>query len=89
MHEPLHIYMIDLPSLPGKFEETEDFIAKMLGEADSIAWGSLLVACRIHKNADMAEKAAERLLAIDPWNSGAYSTLANIYSTCGEWNKAG
>jgi pentatricopeptide repeat protein len=80
--------MIDLLSRAGKFEETEDFIAKMPVEPDSIAWGSLLTACRIHKNVEMAEKAAERLLAIDSWNSGAYSTLANIYSTCGEWNKA-
>lgn len=80
--------MIDLLSRAGKFQETEEFIAKMPIEPDLFAWGSLLAACRVHKNADMAEKAAERLLAMDPWNSGAYSTLANIYSTRGEWNKA-
>ena len=36
-----------------------------------IAWSSLLGGGRVHKSADMAKKAAERLLAIDPLNSGA------------------
>lgn len=42
---------------------------------DSIAWGWVLGACRVHKSVDMSEKAEERLLAIDPLNSGANSTL--------------
>ncbi|KAJ1700163.1 hypothetical protein LUZ63_008675 [Rhynchospora breviuscula] len=80
--------MIDLFSRAGNFQEVEDFIAKMPVEPDSVAWGSLLAACRVHKNTDMAEKAAGRLLASDPWDSGAYSALANVYSACGKWNEA-
>jgi hypothetical protein len=57
-------------------------------EPDTIVWGSLLSACREHKNADMAKLAAEKLLSIDPDNSGAYSALANVYSACGRWNDA-
>jgi hypothetical protein len=52
-------------------------------EPDAIVWGSLLSACRVHKNADLAKLAAEKLLSIDPDNSGAYSALANVYSACG------
>jgi hypothetical protein len=57
-------------------------------EPDAIVWGSLLSACRVHKNADLAELAAEKLLSIDPDNSGAYSALCNVYSACGRWNDA-
>jgi hypothetical protein len=52
-------------------------------EPDAIVWGSLLSACRVHKNAGLAKLAEEKLLSIDPDNSGAYSALANVYSACG------
>nr|GEV94549.1 hypothetical protein [Tanacetum cinerariifolium] len=37
---------------------------------------------------DLAKVAAEKLLLIDPDNSGAYSALANVYSACGKWDNA-
>jgi hypothetical protein len=63
--------------------EAQGFIHRMPTEPDAIVWGSLLSACRVHKNADLAKLAAEKLLSIDPDNSGAYSALANVYSACG------
>ncbi|KAJ0975122.1 hypothetical protein J5N97_017087 [Dioscorea zingiberensis] len=80
--------VIDLFARSGLLKEAEEFIKTLPMEPDAIAWGSLLAACKVHKNADMAKFAAERLLAIDPENSGAYSALANVYSACGRWNDA-
>ncbi|KAG7034173.1 Pentatricopeptide repeat-containing protein, partial [Cucurbita argyrosperma subsp. argyrosperma] len=80
--------MIDLYGRAGLLQEAYQFIESMPIEPDNIAWGSLLASCKIHKNADLAKVAAERLLHIDPGNSGAYSALANVYSACGKWENA-
>ncbi|OVA12947.1 Pentatricopeptide repeat [Macleaya cordata] len=80
--------MIDLFGRAGLLEEARDFIEKMPIEPDVIAWGSLLASCNVRKNAELAAIAADRLLVIDPENSGAYSALANVYSACGRWEEA-
>lgn len=80
--------MIDLLARSGLLSEAQEFIQQMPVEPDAIAWGSLLSACRMHKNADLAELAAEKLLSVDPDNSGAYTALSNVYSACGRWNDA-
>ncbi|CBI21484.3 unnamed protein product, partial [Vitis vinifera] len=69
-------------------ENAHAFIENMPIEPDVIAWGSLLASCKVHKNVELAEVAAERLLLIEPENSGAYSALANVYSACGQWENA-
>ncbi|CAL4927603.1 unnamed protein product [Urochloa decumbens] len=80
--------MVDLLARAGLLTEAQEFIQQMHVAPDAIVWGSLLSACRVQKNADLAELAAEKLLSIDPDNGGAYSALANVYSACGRWNDA-
>ncbi|GJV21678.1 pentatricopeptide repeat-containing protein [Tanacetum coccineum] len=80
--------MIDLLGRAGKLEEAWHFIKNMPIEPDVIGWGSLLASSFVHKNMDLAKVAAEKLLLIDPDNSGAYSALANVYSACGKWDNA-
>ncbi|GAB4848352.1 Pentatricopeptide repeat-containing protein At2g22070 [Ancistrocladus abbreviatus] len=80
--------MIDLLGRAGLLQEAQDFIKNMPIEPDVIAWGSLLASCKVHKNAELAKIAAERLLLIEPDNGGAFSALANAYSACGRWEEA-
>lgn len=80
--------MIDLYGRAGLLREAQDFIESMSIEPDIIAWGSLLASCKVHKNLELAAIAAERMLSIEPDNSGAYSSLANVYSACGKWEEA-
>ncbi|GAB4848345.1 Pentatricopeptide repeat-containing protein At2g22070 [Ancistrocladus abbreviatus] len=80
--------MIDLLGRAGLLQEAQDFIKNMPIEPDVIAWGSLLASCKVHKNAELAKIAAERLLLIEPNNSGAFSALANAYSAYGRWEEA-
>lgn len=80
--------MIDLFGRAGLLGEAQDFIESMEIEPDVIAWGSLLASCKVHKNLELAAIAAERMLSIEPDNSGAYSALANVYSACGKWEEA-
>ncbi|XVE52414.1 hypothetical protein DITRI_Ditri02bG0120300 [Diplodiscus trichospermus] len=80
--------MVDLLGRAGLVQEAYDFIEKMPIEPDAITWGSLLSSCKVYKNIELGKVAAERLLHIDPENSGAYSALANLYSVCGKWEDA-
>ncbi|WOK92149.1 hypothetical protein Cni_G00840 [Canna indica] len=81
--------MIDLFSRAGLLQEAQEFIGMMPIEPDARAWGSLLAACRVQKDEELAKIAAEKILAINPDSSGAYSALANVYSACGRWDDAG
>ncbi|KAK9055523.1 hypothetical protein SSX86_026607 [Deinandra increscens subsp. villosa] len=83
-----HACMVDLYGRAGKLQEAYDVIQNMPIEPDVIAWGSLLASSCVHKNTDLAKIAAEKVLLIDPDNSGAYSALANAYSACGNWEEA-
>ncbi|KAF3788567.1 Pentatricopeptide repeat-containing protein [Nymphaea thermarum] len=80
--------MIDLFGRAGLLKEADEFIRSMPVEPDVVVWGALLSACRIHNNVELARRAAEKLLAIEPENSGAYAVIANVYASYGEWQEA-
>ncbi|KAL9999024.1 putative tetratricopeptide-like helical domain superfamily, DYW domain-containing protein [Helianthus debilis subsp. tardiflorus] len=80
--------MVDLMARSGQLSETLEFIEKMPFEANAAIWGSLLGACRIHLNLEMAEHAARFLFELEPESSGNYILLANIYSSLGRWEDA-
>ncbi|KAL6522793.1 hypothetical protein OROHE_016640 [Orobanche hederae] len=48
-------------------------------EVHASVWGALLGACRVHKNVLVAEIAGERILELEPANSGVYTILAEMY----------
>lgn len=77
--------MVDMLGRAGRLNEAMDLINKMTVEADAIVWGSLMGACRMHMNLDLAEVAAKKLLQLEPQNSGPYVLLSNIYASKGKW----
>ncbi|KAA8528100.1 hypothetical protein F0562_035031 [Nyssa sinensis] len=81
--------MVDLLGRAGLLEEAEELIKSMPMEADAVVWGSLFFACRIHGNVDMGERAAFKLLELDPHDSGIYILLANMYGEAKRWEEAG
>ncbi|KAJ0911288.1 putative aminoacyl-tRNA synthetase, class Ic, tetratricopeptide-like helical domain superfamily [Helianthus annuus] len=44
-------------------------------------------ACKIHKNVELVEMAADRLFELNPNDGGYYVLLANIYATASMWDK--
>lgn len=56
-------------------------------EPDASLWGSLLGACRIYGNLDLAEKIADRIFWLDPFNSGNHVLLSNIYAAKSRWKE--
>lgn len=80
--------MVDILGRAGKLNEAREFIEKMPIKPDSSVWGSLLGACRMYPNAEIAELAANQLFKLDPQNSGRYVLLSNVYTSLGKIEEA-
>ncbi|GMH01902.1 hypothetical protein Nepgr_003741 [Nepenthes gracilis] len=80
--------MVDMYARAGLLHQAIEFVREMPMEADGVIWASLLGACRIHKNVELAELALERLIELEPENPSNYLMLSNIYGGSGNWKKA-
>ncbi|KAI3469854.1 hypothetical protein Pfo_026517 [Paulownia fortunei] len=83
--------MVDLLGRFGLIDEAMNLMNQMNIDGLEIhasVWGALLGACRVHKNILMAEIAGEKILDLDPSNSGVYMILAEIYLANGRREKA-
>ncbi|XWS62041.1 hypothetical protein CRYUN_Cryun07bG0176900 [Craigia yunnanensis] len=78
--------MVDLLGRAGKLVEAVDLIKRMPFKPHCAIFGTLLGACRIHKNLEMAEFAAENLLNLDPKSAAGYVQLANVYAAMNKWD---
>ncbi|KAL5784620.1 hypothetical protein ACOSQ2_007012 [Xanthoceras sorbifolium] len=78
----------DLLGRAGKLEEAYEFISSMHVRPTGSIWSTLLSACRVHKNVELAEKVAEKIFMTDPDNLGAYVLLSNVYSAARRWKDA-
>lgn len=79
--------MVDLLGKAGHLKEAHEIIKNMPMKPNSIVWGALLGACRIHKDAEMAERAVEQILELEPNNGAVYVLQCNIYAACNKWDK--
>ncbi|XP_004236458.1 putative pentatricopeptide repeat-containing protein At3g15930 [Solanum lycopersicum] len=78
--------LVDLLGRAGRLEGAYEVIMRMPVKPNSIVWGALLGACRIHKDVQMAEIAAQQLLQLEPGNGAVYVLLCNIYAACKKWD---
>ncbi|KAF7154822.1 hypothetical protein RHSIM_Rhsim01G0153200 [Rhododendron simsii] len=69
----------------GKMNEAKELHNLMSVEPDSTVWKALLSACRVHKDIELAERAATALFELEPQNALPYVLLSNIYSAAGGW----
>ncbi|CAA7054907.1 unnamed protein product [Microthlaspi erraticum] len=79
--------MVDLLGRKGKLEEALELIRNMSAKPDAGIWGALLSACKIHRNVEVAEQAAECLFNLEPETAAAYVEMANIYAAAGMWDR--
>ncbi|PKA61956.1 Pentatricopeptide repeat-containing protein [Apostasia shenzhenica] len=77
--------MVDLYGRDGKLYEAFKLILNMPFKPDAGIWGSLLGACRMHRNIELAELASKHLFELDPQNSGYYVLMSNIHAVTGQW----
>lgn len=78
--------MVDLLGRSGRVNDAHKLICSMTITPTAAVWSSLLAACSVHRNIELAEAAAAELLKIEPHNSGNYILLSNIYAALGEWH---
>nr|KYP51457.1 Pentatricopeptide repeat-containing protein At4g30700 family [Cajanus cajan] len=89
--EPLaehYACMVDILGRAGQLERALEFIRRMPVEPGPAVWGTLLGACMIHKDTNIARVASEKLFELDPGSVGYYVLLSNIYSVDRNFPKA-
>lgn len=79
--------MVDLFGRSGCLKEAFDLIETMPMKPNAALWGALLSACRTHGDMVLAEYAVKELISLEPWNSGNYVLLSNIYAERGDWDE--
>lgn len=80
--------MIDLLGRSGHLDEVMDLVQTMSMQPNAVIWGSILSACRVHKDVDLARNAAEHLLKLEPDQDAVYVQLYNIYIDARQWEDA-
>ncbi|GFP88564.1 pentatricopeptide repeat-containing protein eli1 chloroplastic [Phtheirospermum japonicum] len=78
--------MVNLLGRAGKLDEAYELVRSIGDYADPILWGTLLSACRLHKNIVLGEKIVEILLERGVATSGTYVLLSNMYAESGNWD---
>ncbi|GJN05113.1 hypothetical protein PR202_ga22718 [Eleusine coracana subsp. coracana] len=81
--------MVDLLGRSGLLEEAHALIREMPMKPNPAIWGALLSACRAHAGLGIAEVALKELIDLEPWNSGNYVLLANLFAETERWEEAG
>lgn len=87
--EPRHQHyacVVDLLGRAGFLEQAYHFIRKMPIEPLVSVWGALLGACKIYRHVTLGEYAAEQLFSLDPYNTGHYVQLSNLYASVRFWS---
>lgn len=79
--------MVDLLGRANRLDEAAKIVEDLRIEPGPKVWGSLLGACRIHCNVELAERASKRLFELEPTNAGNYVLLADIYAEAEMWDE--
>ncbi|XP_010278710.2 PREDICTED: pentatricopeptide repeat-containing protein At1g08070, chloroplastic-like [Nelumbo nucifera] len=77
--------MVDLLGRAGYLNEAMELIKGMVVPPDSIIWGALLSACRIHRDVELASEVGEMMLSSKDPYLGFCILLSNIYASAGKW----
>jgi len=79
--------MVDLLGRAGQLDDAWNFIQEMTVKPGISVLGAMLGACKIHKNVELGERAADKLFELDPDEGGYHVLLANIYASNSMWDE--
>ncbi|KAI3785790.1 hypothetical protein L1987_44915 [Smallanthus sonchifolius] len=79
--------MVDVLGRSGRLTEAERFIRNMPVEPDSLVWGTLLAACKVHGDVEIGKIAAEKFIELEPSSDGGYVAFSNICADVGQWEQ--
>ncbi|XP_061356592.1 pentatricopeptide repeat-containing protein At5g65570 [Gastrolobium bilobum] len=78
--------MIDLLGRSRRLEEAAMLIEEVRNP-DVVLWRTMLNACKIHGEVEMAEKIMRKVLELAPGDGGTHILLTNLYASAGKWNQ--
>ncbi|KAK9274261.1 hypothetical protein L1049_019075 [Liquidambar formosana] len=78
---------IDLYGRAGCLDEAKALIEAMPFEPDAMVWKTLLGACRICGDIELATQVASLLLELEPEEHCTYVLLSNMYGHFGRWDE--
>ncbi|XP_071705018.1 putative pentatricopeptide repeat-containing protein At5g13230, mitochondrial [Rutidosis leptorrhynchoides] len=78
--------MVSLFGKLGQLVKAMDLIDKIPCEPSVMVWRALLGACVIHKNVELGELCAKRVLELEPYDESTYVLLSNMYASAKRWD---
>ncbi|CAL5406195.1 unnamed protein product [Camellia sinensis] len=79
--------LVDILCRAGHLEEAKNVIEMMPMKQNEVIWMSLLSGARNHRNIEIGEYAALRVIEMAPEAIGCYVLLSNMYAVAGQWDK--
>ncbi|KAL7189559.1 hypothetical protein ACSBR1_039247 [Camellia fascicularis] len=71
--------MVNLLCKAGLIKDALELIQSTRIAPNSIIWGALLSECKLYKNLEIAQVVVNKLMVLEPNNSGYYTFLVNTY----------
>ncbi|KAJ8479310.1 hypothetical protein OPV22_023037 [Ensete ventricosum] len=78
--------MASLLGRSGRLNEAKEFIDRMTVEPSVMVWRALLGGCLIHKNIELGNLCAERVLEMEPQDETTYVLMSNLYAGGKSWD---
>ncbi|KAL3629333.1 hypothetical protein CASFOL_026555 [Castilleja foliolosa] len=79
--------IVDMLGRAGLLEEAKEFIEGLPVKPGVLVWQALLGACSIYNDVNMGKYAADQLAEVAPESPVPFVSMANIYSSIGQWKK--
>ena len=84
--EPHFGCMVDLLCRGGHLRDAYNFIMEMPAPPNAVIWRTLLGACSLHGELELAAEVRQKLLKLDPAYVGDSVAMSNVYANKGMWN---
>ncbi|KAK8967147.1 Pentatricopeptide repeat-containing protein [Platanthera guangdongensis] len=81
--------LVDLLGRAGLLEEAVSLVESMPMKPNEVLLGSLMAACCVHGDVELAERLMDLLLQVEPETDSNYVLLSNIYAAMGRWEGVG
>ncbi|KAM7521689.1 hypothetical protein LguiA_011591 [Lonicera macranthoides] len=78
--------MVNLLCKASLLDDALKLIRSMRMEPNCVIWGALLGGCKLHKNLEIAHLVVDKLIVLEPNNSGYYTLLVNMYAEANRWS---
>ncbi|XP_020592045.1 pentatricopeptide repeat-containing protein At1g74630-like [Phalaenopsis equestris] len=77
--------MVDILSRCGLLEEAYQLIKEMPFRANAVLWKTVIAACKVHGNVDLAERAFGEIGKLEKPDDADFVLMSNIYAEAGRW----